>query len=576
MDVKRWGIQQRVMVFLFLAVVLSSLAVGLVVAWSANREFGRTAEQNIDTMQVYLRERFRTFDLLLAEQEKALDERLEHILPETVAALEARNEDPSGTPVSFLNTLCRRYGYDHLYIIDSRGVVVNTNFAPDLGLDLSNVGSNTEAMLQRLYGSGEVFSDRFNVSIQTGVLRKYAYYSPPGADYILEASFGLRKYVERQSGTRLAEFIFDEQFHLPGTANDRVRALDAFIANDFASWSLTKSGATLPADIREAFVFESVDEVRREKGDRIVVYERYPRIGGASGQNESLITKVAYDIGPRRQLLQRIFFMAAALAAVFGLLAFLLAASFFQRWLIKPVRTIADRLGEVAQGRFRPLKTTGVPELDVITRGINDMQQEIEQRQADLIRTNEMLETRVRERTAELQALNEDLSRLADTDALTEVATRRVFFERGAVELARIKRMGTPLSAALMDIDHFKSVNDSFGHEMGDRVLKALGEILKDELRKTDVAARLGGEEFGLLLVGSDVNTAREVLERIRSRIAGTVVRTGEEKTSVTVSIGLVECVESDDMISALRRADKSLYEAKRTGRNRIATLGNT
>ena len=576
MDVKRWGIQQRVMVFLFLAVVLSSLAVGLVVAWSVNRELEHSAEQNIDTMQTYLRERFRTFDLLLAEQEKALDRRLEDILPETVSALEARNEDPAGAPVSFLNTLCRRYGYDHLYIIDHRGVVVNTNFAPDLGLDLSNAGANTEEMLQRLYGSGEVFSDRFNVSIQTGMLRKYAYYSPPGADYILEASFDLRKYVERHAGTRLADFIFDEQFHLPGTANDRVQALDAFIANDFASWSLAKSGDTLPAGIREAFVFESADEVRREKDDRIVVYERYPRIGGASGQNESLITKVAYDIGPRRQLLQRIFLMAVALAAVFGLIAFLLTASFFQRWLIKPVRTIADSLGEMAQGRFRPLKTTGVPELDVITRGVNDMQQDIEQRQADLIRTNEMLETRVRERTAELQALNEDLSRLADTDALTEVATRRVFFERGAVELARIKRMGTPLTAALMDIDHFKSVNDSFGHEMGDRVLKVLGEILRDELRKTDVAARLGGEEFGLLLVGSDESAAREVLERIRSRIAGTVVRTGDEKTSVTVSIGLVECVESDDMISALRRADKSLYEAKRTGRNRIATLGNT
>lgn len=568
---KRWGIQQRVMVYLFLAVVLSSTVVALAVAWLANRELKDSAEQQIAVLHSHLRDRFHAFDLLLAEQEKTLDARLNETLPATARALMQRAGDPAAAPSSLLDELCRRHGFDHLYVINRKGVVVNTNLAADRGLDLAGTGASTRAMLDRLYGSGRVFSDRFNVSVKTGILRKYAYFSPPGADYIIEASFNLRDYVRRTAGPVMERYIFEDLFSMPTAENSRIRDLDIFLANDYASWSLADRDEQLPDDVRRAFVSGRAGRLRRQRDDELIVYESYPRLGGSAGQNAELITEVAYDLGAMYRLLHRTLWLAAGLAVGLGFLSFVLAVPFFNRWLVRPVERIAGGLEAVSMGRFRPQKITGVPELDVITRGVNAMQADIEQRERALLRANENLEARVQERTAELETLNEELERQASTDLLTGLASRRVFFELGPVEVARMQRQGTPLTVALMDIDHFKSVNDSHGHEEGDRALRTVGGILKSELRQTDIAARLGGEEFGIILTATDPDAALEVLERIRRRIGETAVTAADgQEISLTVSIGSAGCTDDDDIVSALRKADRALYNAKDSGRNRV------
>ena len=185
-------------------------------------------------------------------------------------------------------------------------------------------------------------------------------------------------------------------------------------------------------------------------------------------------------------------------------------------------------------------------------------------------RSAELLEQTVAQRTAELAQVNDTLKRLAATDALTGTLNRRAFLERGAAELSRARRAARPISLLAFDIDFFKSVNDRFGHPGGDAVLKAFAATLKRETRASDIVARLGGEEFAILLPEASGEVAFNVAERIRLAVAASSVAYGDVEIRVTVSVGLAQTTETLATMEALiAAADAALYEAKRSGRNR-------
>ncbi len=164
------------------------------------------------------------------------------------------------------------------------------------------------------------------------------------------------------------------------------------------------------------------------------------------------------------------------------------------------------------------------------------------------------------------------LERLARTDMLTSLSNRRDFYEHAARAIAHSRRLGAPLSLVLMDIDHFKKINDTYGHARGDQVLRKLSHSLGDALRETDVPARLGGEEFAVLMPTTSLAQALAVAERLRDALAHTPVAIGdEEQIHFTVSIGVTEWQPADaDIDATLHRADEALYRAKHNGRNRV------
>jgi diguanylate cyclase (GGDEF)-like protein len=164
-----------------------------------------------------------------------------------------------------------------------------------------------------------------------------------------------------------------------------------------------------------------------------------------------------------------------------------------------------------------------------------------------------------------------EILKLATTDSLTEVANRRSFLDRGEVERERAIQYGGPLSVLLLDVDHFKRVNDTYGHAAGDAVLRTLSETVRRSARKTDLVGRLGGEEFAVLLPRTGVAAAQELAERIRLGVASTLVRVGTESLAVTVSIGVATMAGPAEPVEAmLRRADLLMYDAKVGGRNRV------
>lgn len=167
--------------------------------------------------------------------------------------------------------------------------------------------------------------------------------------------------------------------------------------------------------------------------------------------------------------------------------------------------------------------------------------------------------------------LEEELRRLATVDVLTGCVNRRSFAERGTEELARSRREESPLSVILLDLDHFKRVNDTWGHDAGDQVLSRFAEACRGVLRSHDTFGRFGGEEFGVLLPLTDLQGATLVAERIRKRIAALDVEYEKQRISITVSIGVAPIIPGDTKIAdAIRRADEELYRAKESGRNMV------
>ncbi len=172
---------------------------------------------------------------------------------------------------------------------------------------------------------------------------------------------------------------------------------------------------------------------------------------------------------------------------------------------------------------------------------------------------------------ADRKQMREELTRLATTDPLTGIANRRRFFECLELEWSRGRRHSRPLSILMFDLDHFKKINDTHGHAVGDSVLKGLCAEANKILRSEDIFARLGGEEFAVILPEIDRKTAEAVAERLRQGLAAVEVAAPEGVIRCTISIGVIQCrLAQESLDVALKRVDDELYRAKRSGRNLV------
>jgi diguanylate cyclase (GGDEF)-like protein len=170
--------------------------------------------------------------------------------------------------------------------------------------------------------------------------------------------------------------------------------------------------------------------------------------------------------------------------------------------------------------------------------------------------------------------LFEQMERMAITDGLTGLLNHRTFQSRADEALAQAKRYDRKCSVILTDIDHFKSVNDTYGHPTGDAVLKGVARILRDKARDTDIVARYGGEEFALIMPETDAKGAQVIAERIREAVKAEVFQTELGPLKITMSLGIATCPDHGTEKQALvDLADQCLYFAKRNGRNQSVTV---
>jgi two-component system cell cycle response regulator len=228
--------------------------------------------------------------------------------------------------------------------------------------------------------------------------------------------------------------------------------------------------------------------------------------------------------------------------------------------------TVGDYMGKSRSLRARVWRRGGrlcllaefdIEELESLTDVVLELNRDYASAQLALAQAN-----------LELQQRETQILALSLTDSLTGVGNRRLLDQALAREVGRSGRMAASLGLLMADLDHFKRVNDTYGHDAGDKVLAAFGDLLRRQMRAIDVIARFGGEEFVMLLPDTDRDGATDAAERIRAELKA--LRVAPLAVPVTVSIGVVILAPGEQGESLLRRADKALYEAKAAGRDRV------
>ena len=240
------------------------------------------------------------------------------------------------------------------------------------------------------------------------------------------------------------------------------------------------------------------------------------------------------------------------------------------------VRDDMDRLAADAESAtdLAQLKSQVKSQIGNIRHAL-DQHQQAEDQAAQLSQQLEALGNKIKVMEEEAQKNHKVLEthrHKALHDPLTELPNREFYNERSAHEFQRWHRYKHPLTIAVFDIDFFKKINDNYGHQAGDRVLKVIGKSVAKRLREVDFFCRFGGEEFVALLPDTELESALQVLDKIRAAIANASFNYKDQPISITLSIGATNLREGDDLETAFARADEALYAAKQEGRNRVKT----
>lgn len=271
-----------------------------------------------------------------------------------------------------------------------------------------------------------------------------------------------------------------------------------------------------------------------------------------------------------------------ALSFVFSLLLAFLFSHILSRSLVKRINALHRRCQEVDRSAGAEPSHEG-DELDQLAVTFGDMLTRLQQSQADL-------ERRVEQRTTELSAANQQLKAEMDqreqiaqlleetarTDFLTKLINRRAMHRFLQNEMARFERTGGTFSLVLVDIDHFKDINDRFGHDIGDDVLIALSRAFENAVREQDIVSRWGGEEFLILLPNTAQDDAFEQAERLRQLLDSDALQIERYRHRVTASFGVCEFSPGESLEFLLKQADVALYQAKALGRNRVRVATQT
>jgi diguanylate cyclase (GGDEF)-like protein len=244
-----------------------------------------------------------------------------------------------------------------------------------------------------------------------------------------------------------------------------------------------------------------------------------------------------------------------------------LTASLLGLIIVRPLDRLTNGAAKVAAGNLEvDLPVVSGGEVGYMTEVFNYMVANLRQSRKELAAINE----RLREK-------NNELEELSITDGLTGLYNRKHLMDTLTHEVTQAQRQNRPFSVLMMDIDHFKKYNDTFGHQAGDDVLVKMASTLRESARNVDFAARYGGEEFLVLLPETGLEDALEVAQRIRTQMAEKTFGMGKKKVNITVSIGVAEFPQhGDTRESIIASADGALYKAKRLGRNRVVRAGRS
>jgi len=296
-----------------------------------------------------------------------------------------------------------------------------------------------------------------------------------------------------------------------------------------------------------------------------ILYSWYRDITEKIDRYESIIESILYQVSEEASALKNreILYITILWAALFGiiLLTFLISYALKQS-IIEPITSLTKAMQDLASGdkRFYFNRFQSDDIIGKMINAYNDLRKSLIKAEYSSV----LLE--VQEQKAE------KLEKIAYIDPLTNTLNRRRYEEIFREKIFEAHKNGSPLSVMVLDLDRFKAINDTFGHEIGDHVLKKFADLIYQTIRTDDIFARIGGEEFSLLLTGFSREDTLKIAERIRKQVEEMDLSFLSINLTLTVSIGVAFYEEGATMDSMMREADKKLYQAKNEGRNRVSS----
>lgn len=568
--------KKAVATLLLTSIVLSGVLVAIITGAYTKYSLEKAIEDNIAELQVKLEPVFVVFDKMVEREERRIQKNMIERLPEMHRALTNGRASVAEISNEDLTRMVEKYEFSEGYIINREGVIIQTTYSPDKNFNLNNISKSFSDFLTNIYGKGEVVTDRLTLSTKTGILNVYGYYSPPGSDSIVEASVNIREYMKSFSGAEYVTFVFQTLFESAMQSNAKVQDVDLFMYNELAAWSVLHEGHPLDNDVRTQLIEKP--QVRIKLDNKLIVYSRFKPTLKKDLFTQDFCTKVVYDITDLNSVVLNFSIYAVICMILILPFVYLIVSKAISRRIVEPIGAIVTSLEAVKDGRYDiKLDIKSVSEVETIADAVNKMQGQIVRREQALEESNSMLERRVLERTKQLDQARQEAESLAHTDMLTGMPNRRSFYERAEEAFSVSKRYGRPLSAIVMDIDHFKIINDTYGHAVGDKILKEVAQAFFSASRDIDISGRVGGEEFALVLPETLETNAAAFAERLRGLISEIRISHEGTELSVTASFGVSrqdrQCETLDELLA---HADLALYDAKESGRNTVKIYQNS
>lgn len=542
------SIKSKVLAFALLATLIPSLTMGSLsyvetkqaLTEKITEEFRNVTAHTAREIDLWLKERF--YDVRVFSSSYEVTENLEkirtpHAAPEGDRALRRLSD--------YLSSVRRKFtDYDEFLVLDPNARVVATTAeqpgAIRLPRDWPSLAQTDKAILGAVYWDEALEK----VAMMIAVPIKAANGRHLG---VLTAKLNLHKIRDV-----LKSFAIGKTGHVYVVLPDGTLAISS-------RWPPSAFLQTRPAAKTSKIVLA-------RRGGAPVGYRDHEgkKVVGTSRAVPQLNWTVVAEVGEDEAYAQSIrlrnltLLMLAGLLLGIGLTAYLLGLT-----IVRPLDRLTQGAAEVAGGDLQvdlPVSSGG--EVGYLTEVFNDMVAHLRRGRDDLAAINTTLSER-----------NQELARASVTDSLTGLYNRKHLMETLTKEMTRGRRHQHRCSVLMIDIDHFKHYNDSFGHLAGDEVLTKLAGLLKESIRSSDYAARYGGEEFLVMLPETELDGAVEFAERIRARIATQPFGDGHQR--ITVSIGVARSREDGETPeSVIASADAALYQAKRRGRNRVVRAG--
>ncbi len=377
------------LVFVFGSTLFITLAIGSYAKAKVNSVLEEQKEQLFQQIE----RDFQLFDRLLLQIEKDINLSIEKSIISINDELDTKKKREEISQQE-LKLLAQKYGVTEIYLINDKGTIFNTSFSPDMDFNLLTAEKKFADFLKSVYGKDKIFKQRIGISNKTGIINTYAYYSPPGSNYILEVSVKIQDYISEHFSEEYYNMIFKDLFFKTVKLNNYLKSFDIYRINDISGWSFINEGKKFDKDKSLILKVKPGNEIKIKKGGVETIYFA-PKIQKAGFDFvKELYIEFVYDFTFINRFVANIIFYAVCCYILIMSLVFIISSKLFNELIVKRVLKINTGLKNIEHGDYHTkLEIDGKDELTSISKNIMNMSKKIQERELQLKKSEERYRT---------------------------------------------------------------------------------------------------------------------------------------------------------------------------------------